>query len=123
MKAFLLKLLLLILATAAVDLAWIFFMPVEQHIPYIWQMIAFFAIMTALFHFLSLKASRGKPQMFIRFYMGATAARLLVYMLVIFLYRFHDKSTLTPFALGFMAHYFLFTAFEVPVLLKELRKE
>lgn len=123
MKNFLLKLLLFTLVIAGVDFCWMHFTPTENHIPHVWPMIAFFVTMTGLFHFLSIQASKGKPQSFIRFYMGSTALRLFLYMIVILAYRFYDKPTLIPFAIGFMIHYFIFTVFEVQILLKELKKE
>lgn len=122
MKAFFIKLCLFSLILSALDFCWIRFAPVGKHIPHVWWMILFFIGMTVLFHFLSLRSSKGKPQAFIRFYMGSTAFRLFLYVMIIAAYRFYDKSQLIPFALGFMAHYFLFTVFEVPILLKELRK-
>lgn len=122
MKNFLLKFLLFTALVFAIDFCWIYFMPADKHVPHIWIMLAFFVLITALFHFLSLNASKGKPQAFIRFYMGSTGLRLFLYMMVIITYRFYDKPTLIPFALGFMAHYFLFTIFEVPILLKELKE-
>ena len=123
MKKFLFKLFLFTTVVSAIDFCWIRFSPVEKHIPHVWLMVGFFILTTAVFHFLSLNASKGKPQAFIRFYMGSTALRLMLYMMIIVAYRFYDKPTLIPFAIGFMAHYFLFTAFEVPLLLKELRKD
>ena len=122
MKNFLLKLLLFSLVAAILDLCWMHFAPVEKHIPFVWPMLGFFTVLTIAFHNLSVNASKGKPQAFIRFYMGSTGLRLFLYMMIIIAYRFYDKPTLIPFAIGFMAHYFLFTAFEVPVLLKELKK-
>jgi len=121
MKNFFAKLFLFSLFTSLLNFCWIRFAPVERHIPHVWLMIAFFAFATAVFHLLSLSASKGKPQAFIRFYMGSTAMRLMMYMVIIVAYRFYDKPTLIPFAIGFMAHYFLFTVFEVPLLLKELK--
>lgn len=123
MKDFSIKLLLFCVLIAAVNFGWIHFMPVEKHVPHVWLMIAFFTFVTALFHFLSIHASKGKPQGFIRFYMGSTGLRLMLYIMIIVAYRFYDKPTLTPFAIGFMAHYFLFTVFEVPLLLKALRNQ
>jgi hypothetical protein len=121
MKNFFIKLFLFSLFISLLDYCWIRFAPVEKHIPHIWLMIGFFTIVTTIFHILSLNESKGKPQAFIRFYMGSTLIRLMLYMLIIVAYRFYDKPTLTLFALGFMAHYFLFTVFEVPLLLKELK--
>lgn len=122
MKNFLLKLFLFTILISVIDFCWIRFMPIEKHIPHVWMMILFFTAMTALFHFLAINQSKGKPQGFIRFYMSSTAIRFFLYIIVIVAYRFYDKPALLPFAIGFMAHYFLFTAFEVPVLLKELKK-
>lgn len=96
-------------------------MPIGKHIPHIWPMVGFFTVMTSLFHFLSINASKEKPQGFIRHYMGTTAIRFFLYIMIILVYRFYDKTTLIPFAIGFMVHYLLFTFFEVPVLLKELK--
>jgi len=121
MKNFLVKLFLFAIVISVIDFCWIRFMPVSKHIPHVWMIIGFFVVMTSVFHFFSISQSKGKPQGFVRFYMGSTALRLFMYIMVIIAYRFYDKSTLVPFALGFMTHYFLFTIFEVPVLLKELR--
>ena len=123
MKNFIIQLLVFSLFISLIDFCWIRFMPVEKHIPHIWLMVGYFTTMTALFHFFSINASKGKPQGFIRYYMGSTAIRFFLYIMIIVAYRFYDKSTLVPFAIGFMAHYFLFTLFEVPILLKELNKQ
>ena len=122
MKNFLIKLFVFVLIVAIFDFCWIHFMPHEKHIPHTWLMLAFFCVLTALFHFLSISASKGQPQSFVRYYLGTTALRLFLYIMAIVAYRFYDKPTLAPFTIGFMIHYFLFTAFEVPVLLKELKK-
>ncbi len=122
MKNFFIKLFVFSALIAALDLCWIRFAPEKNHVPHIWIVLGFFVLMTALFHFLAIRASKGKPQGFIRYYMGSTALRLMLYIMLILIYRFYDKPTLIPFALGFMAHYFLFTLFEVPVLLGELKK-
>ena len=122
MKNFFLKLFLFTLLIFTINLCWIHFMPVEKHIPYVWFMLGFFVIITAMFHFFAMQASKGKPQVFIRYYMGSTTLRLLLYVLLILAYRFYDKPSLIPFALGFMVHYFIFTALEVPILLKDLRR-
>ncbi len=88
-----------------------------------WDLIvAFFIVTTLGFHLFSIKAAKGKPQNFIRFYMGSTALKMGLCLMVILIYRFADKATVIPFAIGFMFHYFLFTAFEVILLLKHLKK-
>jgi hypothetical protein len=122
MKNFLIKLSLFALLIGMLDYCWIYFTPVEKHIPHAWMIMAFFFISTAVFHFLSVNAAKGKPQGFILFYMGSTAIRLMTYLFIIIAYRFYSKPTTIPFALGFMFHYFLFTLFDVFLLTKHLDK-
>ncbi len=122
MKNFFIKLFVYSIVIALIDFCWIYFMPIEKHIPHVWFMLGFFIATTALFHFFSLQQSKGKPQGFIRYYMGSTALRLFIYIMVIGAYGFYDKNAVIPFAIGFMVHYFFFTFFEVPLLLKELKK-
>lgn len=122
MKPFFIKLFLFSLIVSVIDFCWIRFTPVENHVPHVWIMLLFFIAITSVFHFLAISQSKDKQQGFIRFYMGSTALRLFLYVMVIVIYRFYDKPTLIPFAIGFMAHYLLFTVFEVPILLREIRK-
>ena len=122
MKSFLIKLILFTIILAIIDFCWIRFMPVEKHIPHVWMILGFFSVTTVMFHYFSLQAAKGKAQVFIRYYMGSTAMRLFIYAIIILAYKFYDKPTLVPFAIGFMMHYFLFTVFEVPALLRELKK-
>lgn len=98
-------------------------MPLEHHIPHVWMIVAFFALLTLVFHWITMNAARRKPQYFIRYYMGSTAIRMFLLILIIVIYRFQLKDTIKPFALGFMAHYFLFTVFEVSALLKQLKNQ
>ena len=122
MRNFLVKLIFYTILIALADFCWELYMPVSKHIPYIWWIVAFFFLITILFYFISINASKGTPQGLIRSTMVKTVLRFFLYILMIVAYRFYDKSTLIPFAIGFIAHYFLFTAFEVSALLKELKK-
>ena len=122
MKSIFNKLFMFSLLVGLLDYCWIRFAPLEKHIPYIWPVVGFFIIATTVFHILSVNASKGKPQAFIRFYMGSTGLRLMLYSMVILIYCFYDKATLIPFAIGFMVHYLLFTVFDVYTQLKNSGK-
>jgi len=104
------------------DYCWNTFMPADDSVPRIWLILGFFIGITIIFHILITNAAKGKPQNFIRFYMGSTALRMAICLIVIVVYRFADKPTVIPFALGFMAHYMFFTIFEVTSLLRLLKK-
>ncbi len=94
----------------------------EYFVQNAWIIPLFFTTITLVFHLLTMRSAKGDPQRFIRFYMGSTAIRMLLCIVVIVIYRFADKEGVLPFALAFMAQYIFFTIFEVSLLLKELRK-
>ena len=123
MKSFLLKLFLFSMLIAAADYCWQHFMGEQFPVRHLWYILIFFIAATLVFHFLTLKAAAGAPKNFVRYYMGATGLRLLIYVVVIFVYRLSEgKEAAIPFAIAFMAHYFFFTVFEVVMLLKQLKK-
>jgi len=124
MKSFFIKLFLFSLLMAAADYCWQLFMSAQFPVKHLWYILAFFIAATSAFHFLTMNAARGAPKNFIRYYMSATGLRLLIYVAIILVYRLSEgKETTIPFAIAFMAHYFLFTAFEVVVLLKQLKEK
>jgi len=120
MKSFLLRLLLFAAATGVVDFVWNTFVPVNK-IPHPEVIILIFFLITALFHFIITKNKDARPQVIVRYYMSGTVLRLFLYIIILLLYRFIDKPTLIPFAIAFVLHYFLFTAFEVMALMKQFR--
>ena len=124
MKSFLLKLFLFSLLMAGADYCWQQFMSEQFQVRHLWYILIFFIAATLVFHFLTLKAAAGAPKNFVRYYIGATGLRLLIYVAVIFIYRLSEgKEAAIPFAIAFMTHYFLFTVFEVVMLLKQLNSQ
>ena len=122
MRSFAIKLIVFSFIIAAIDYCWNKFMDSNMFIPHVWFIFSFFFLITMIFHLLTMMSAKKKPQNFIRFYMGSTALRMMLCLIVIVAYRFVNKPTLIPFALAFIAHYFLFTIFEVTMLLRHLRK-
>ena len=53
--------------------------------------------------------------------MFASMGRLLLCMIGLLIYKVCDKQHFTPFALHFVLHYILFTAFEIKSLLKFIK--
>ena len=96
-------------------------MSIEKHVPHMWIMLAFFVLATAIFHFIIVKSSEGKPQGFVRTYMGITALKLLIYLAIILAFCLSHKPVAFQFAFGFLAHYFVFAIFEVALLLGQLK--
>ncbi|MEO8087294.1 MAG: hypothetical protein ABI763_10765 [Bacteroidota bacterium] len=122
MRTFLFKLILFSLGVGIVDFCWNMFVPANQ-IPHPEAIILIFFVITALFHYVITKNKEARPQVIVRYYMSGTVLRLFLYIIILLLYRFIDKSTLIPFAIAFILHYFLFTAFEVISLMKQFRSQ
>jgi hypothetical protein len=120
MKNFLLKLILFSFAVGIADFCWNKFVPANP-IPHPEVIILIFFLITALFHFVITKNKDARPQVIVRYYMSGTVLRLFLYIIILLLYRVIDKSTLIPFSIAFIIHYFLFTAIEVSALMKQFR--
>lgn len=119
MRPFLINLCIFSVLVGAADFSYQYFVGT---MPGTWLILAFFITTTTAFHMITMNAAKGKPQQFIRYYMGSTALRLLIYILVIVAYRFKaGKEATIPFAIVFMVHYILFTIFEVIMLLRFLK--
>ena len=84
-----------------------------------WCLVAYFFIVTLAFHFGIVKSSKGKPQVFVRYFMGATVFKLLLHMCVIVFYSFSNKQMAVPFIMSFMVFYALYTALEVYFTFKQ----
>jgi hypothetical protein len=120
MRSFLLKLVIFSAIIFIADFFWNKFVPAYP-IPHPEVIILVFFLITAFFHYVITKNKDARPQVIVRYYMSGTVLRLFIYMTILLLYRFIDKPTLIPFAIAFILHYFLFTAFEVMALMKQFK--
>lgn len=85
-------------------------------------LLTFFVATTIAFHFILISAANKGPQNFVRYFMGATALKLLIYFMVIIIYLFAKKSNPAAFILTFLFLYLSFSVFEVVALLKHFKK-
>lgn len=84
---------------------------------YLIILILFFVI-TLLFHLGLQKSFEKSSKDFVRYYMGATGAKLLVFLFIILIYAFLNKEKAVSFALTFFFFYLIFTVFEVSIATK-----
>ena len=68
---------------------------------------------TVTFHTGLARASSKSGQVFVRYFMGATSMKLLVFMMIIVVYALINRSTAFAFILHFLIFYMLYTVFEV----------
>lgn len=100
---------------------WLLFHTVQPkfYYPNYIYIVGWFTISTGLFHYGLTQSATGGGNRFIRFYMGATGLKLLIYILIIVVYALINKDTSTAFALCFLLMYVLFTVFEVMTSYKQ----
>jgi hypothetical protein len=98
-------------------------MPTVVLIPYFWLVFAFMAVITLMVYavsFIGLKAG-GDNQAFIM--LAAIVIRLLFSMFFVLFYLSNVKVNGLLFIANFFSIYFLFTAFEIYCLLRNLRHQ
>src|SRR4051812_16422922 len=86
---------------------------VVEIIPTIYYIIAYFFVLTVSFHYGLLRSMKGRPQEFVRYFMGATTFKLLIHLAVVVVYALLHREHALPFILSFFAVYILFMIYEV----------
>jgi len=80
---------------------------------------AFFFLVTLIFHNGLNKSLEKSNQHFIRYYMGATAIKLMVILLIIIVVALANKSVAMNFTLCTFFYYLFFSSFEVWTSMKQ----
>ena len=111
----------LVLMIAA--LAWNYFSPTQLHSPAAEFIVMYFFSATTLVHMYLMRTNDISPKNFVRAYMGSTALRLMINLLVIIAYIVIDRSGAMKFALTFLLFYFLYLIFEIAALQNDLKKK
>ena len=86
-----------------------------------WVVLGYFILVTTIFHAGLVYYSKGRPQVFIRYYMATTTFKLLLHMGIIVIYALFNKEDAIRFISSFLIFYIIFTAFEVSVAWKQFR--
>ena len=124
MKSFLFALIGFSLVIATGNFLFEHFYAAEHPIKHLWALFFFFVFITAVFHSYIIAASKSEPHSFTRKYMVITALRLFLFIAIILIYRLvFGKEQGILFAIAFLAHYLLFTIFEVFILLRLLKSQ
>jgi hypothetical protein len=112
------KLIKLTVAVFLVFYAATYFMPEKLVSPAMPYLILLSASVTLIFHYIIIKAAEKKFSRFISYFMIATVMKLLLYLIVIFLYVYLNKNDVFPFVITFLLLYIIFSVFEVINLLQ-----
>ena len=85
-------------------------------------LLSIFVVTTLAVHLFLLKSSEGKPQVFIRAFLGTTMGKFLLYLSVLTGFLMYGPETPKVLALHFLFYYAVFTVLEVSMLYSEIRK-
>jgi uncharacterized membrane protein len=92
--------------------------------PVTWYLLAYFVVVTLATYLIMARGLHGDPLDFSNSTMGATGVRLFISAGIIFYYYWQvkDQSQRIQFTITFFALYFLYSGFEIKVLLSKLRR-
>ena len=88
------------------DFCWNYGLPASYFIGPLWFIFIFFLLYTYLFHLYLTNAAKDDAKKYIRIYLGATALKMFVSLIIIAIGIVLDKANALPFALAFAVHYF-----------------
>ncbi|NTV82710.1 MAG: hypothetical protein HGA23_00235 [Bacteroidales bacterium] len=86
-----------------------------------WLIILFYLV-TAVVHYALLRISAMNPRKFVGYFMLATFAKLMVYLVVMVAYVFKVREGMLAFVLSFFMLYIIYTVFEVVTILAQTRE-
>lgn len=91
--------------------------------PVVNYIIILFYMTTAGVHYVLLRITELNPRKFVSYFMLATFAKLMTYMIVIVAYVFVMKKEILAFVLSFFILYIIFTVFEVTSILSQTKDQ
>jgi len=86
-----------------------------------WLIILFYLV-TAVVHYALLRISAMNPRKFVGYFMLATFAKLMVYLVVMVAYVFKVREGMLAFVLSFFMLYIIYTVFEVVTILDQTKE-
>lgn len=84
--------------------------------------ILFFLSFTILMHRYLLKSTEGNSKKFVFAFLMMTTIKILLYLGVILVYVLLNRADAVAFIIIFFINYFLFTGFELTIIMKMLNK-
>jgi zinc transporter ZupT len=95
----------------------------RAHLTVWWPaIVGFFFIVGIIVFYFADKAKKKDMRRFTNFYMGATVAKMVVYLTIIFIYAITFKEDAKRFAVTFLAYYLVYSIFETYKLAKKDKK-
>jgi len=114
---------ILTIVCAGLQWVWNNQMPESKRLNDGFWLLGIFAVTVSVVHLLLVSAKNGPGNAFIRAFMLATTLKFFFYLAVLVGFILYSKDNRQTLALHFLFYYFVFSALEVSVLYKEIRKQ
>jgi hypothetical protein len=120
--SFLRNLVLLTIGIALVMGVLLYYWEYDLVHPYAWYILLFFALITLGTFYAIRKGTEADPGSFQLYYLGSSVFRVLLCMMVVFIYVYLATERELQFAINFFVIYFIYTGFEIYGILSNLRR-
>lgn len=90
----------------------------KSSFPQFWIIQAIMILVTMLFHLGLQRSVKAGGQASIRYFMGATSVKLLVFMMIMIIFGLLNKDKAFGFILHFFIFYLFYTVYEVAIAYK-----
>lgn len=94
----------------------------QHYIPVFWLLLAVIAVLTSIMHFSILQVEEKNTAKFFTKFMTFSGVKMMIYLVMITAYVFIYPTTAKFFLISFIILYFLYTAFEVFLVVRQLKK-
>lgn len=86
-------------------------------------LVLFFLIVNAAFFFFFFRSIKKSDALFIRIFMGAAGVKTILYFLIVLIYILTKPQYAIPFSITLLLLYFIFTAYDLFVMLKLMKRK
>jgi len=94
----------------------------EYNIPVFWVLLLVLALTTAIIHIVLLKLTDSSSSAFFSRFFLVTGIKMIFLLTFIVAYSFLHPTQAVPFLISFLSLYFVFTVFEVLIIIPFFRK-
>ena len=119
LKSFLISLILLSAVLAAVFIFVEPLLPAKMRFESFWIIQIIMIVAALAFHYGLVRTAAAGGQAFVRYFMGATSAKLMVFMMIMIIYGLLNKEHAFGFILHFFIFYICYTVLEVAVAYRQ----
>ncbi|MFC2086288.1 hypothetical protein ACFLQ9_01065 [Bacteroidota bacterium] len=122
MKSYLIKILVLTFIVSFLTFMFYSFLFEEYYLNIIPYVILLFTTVVVLFHIIVTRISKKNISKFTSFFMLSSTLKLFIYIIFIVVYLVFNRQHAMAFIVYFLILYIVYTAFEVIVILPEIKK-